>query len=125
MYLHHGTALIYKHLRKLLKCQHVLVQVNLALALLLTLSDGDAVKSSRGHRGESRGHYRRQELGLQRDEVFVGNVPYTPCHRQTTFQHHAVRLERIQAGYRHVLQYAYHDHHHQKQLSRSMGNQFL
>src|SRR5690606_20631159 len=90
--------------------------VSSVLALLPVLFDGDAVASSHDHRDESHGHYHQPVPVLQHDVAFAGNVPYRPYHHQTTFLHHAVQPEQIPAGCRHFRRYAYHDHHHQKQL---------
>ncbi len=125
MYLHHDIASAYMHSHRLLEYQHVLALVSSVLALLPVLFDGDAVVNNHDHTDESHGHYHQPVLALRHDVAFAGNVPYTPYHHQTTFPHHAVQPEQIQAGYRHFLRYAYHDHHHQKQLLQSVENRSL
>ncbi|MNV62316.1 hypothetical protein D3C71_1548590 [compost metagenome] len=116
MYLHHGIALVYMHLHKLLKYQHVLVQAGRVLVLLQALFDDDVVKSSHDQISEWHDHYHLLEPELRHGVVFVGSVPCRRCHHQTTFLHHAVLLELIQVVYQHAQQYAYHDHHRQKRL---------
>ena len=125
MYQHHGIALIYKHLHTLQEYAHVLLQVNPVQALLQALFDGDVAMNSHDHKGELHGHYHLQELALRHGVAFEGNVPYKRCRHQTTFPHHVEQLVQIRVACLHVQRYAYHDHHHQRQLLRSMEIQFL
>lgn len=80
-----SVTLASVHKRELMGCRRILIPMSLRRRLLLALFNSSIMVGDRNRVGRSHNRCRRPGLRLQRNRIFMEDIPYVQCRHQAAF----------------------------------------